>query len=201
MAFLVAMQGRLPEAEEQIARARWIMDEFGEWIWLFFCHTALVSLLRDDPVAAERELRPAYDALKKIGEKSHFSAMAFILADAVYRQGRYEEAEQLTRESEDAAQPNDVQAQIIWRSTRAKVLARRGEFEGAQRLAREAVAFASESDLHLAHADALMDLAEVLELEGEHEAAEAAIHQAIDHYEHKGNVLAADRARAAVTTT
>jgi class 3 adenylate cyclase len=201
MAFLVAMQGRLPEAEEQIARARRIMDEFGEWIWLFFCHTALVSLLRDDPVAAERELRPAYDALKKIGEKSHFSAMAFILADAVYRQGRYEEAEQLTRECEEAAQPNDVQAQIIWRSTRAKVLARRGEFEGAQRLAREAVAFASESDLHLAHGDALMDLGEVLELAGEEEAAAAAIQQAIDLYELKGNVLAANRARALVAAT
>jgi alpha/beta superfamily hydrolase len=76
------------------------------------------------------------------------------------------------------------------------VLARRGEFEAAKRLAREAVAFASESDFHLAHADALMDLGEVLELSGERESPAMAVQEAIHFYELKGNMLAAETARA-----
>ena len=103
-------------------------------------------------------------------------------------QGRYDEAEQLTRECEEAARPNDVHSQILWRSTRAKALARGGALEAAERLAREAIEFAAQSDFHLAHADALTDLAEVLELRGEREAATAASEEAARFYELKGNL-------------
>ena len=196
LAFLVALQQRVDQARELIARGRQVMEELGEWIWLFSIHHGFISLWLGDPIEAEREIRPAYDALKKIGEKSHFSTIAYMLSNAVYTQGRYDEAEQLTRECEDAARPNDGHSQIVWRSTRAKVLARRGEFEAAKRLAREAVAFASESDFHLAHADALMDLGEVLELSGERESPAMAVQEAIHFYELKGNMLAAETARA-----
>ena len=76
------------------------------------------------------------------------------------------------------------------------MIARSGEFEAAERLAIEAVAFAAESDFHLAHADALMDLAEVLELRGDRKAAAAAIGEALRFYELKGNLAASDRGRA-----
>jgi len=196
LALLTAMQRRVDEVREFIARGQQIMEEFGEWVWLFSYHRAQVSLWQGDAAAAEAELRPPYEALKKIGEKSHFSAMVQFLAVAVYAQGRYEEAEQLIRECEEAARSNDVAAQIMWRATRAKVLARRGEFEEAQRLAREAIAFAAGSDFLLDHGDALMDLGEVLKLAGDEENAGAAVRDAIDFYELKGAVIAADRARA-----
>ena len=78
---------------------------------------------------------------------------------------------------------------------RAKILARGGEFDAAREFALAAVAVAADSDFHHAHAEALMDLAEVHCLAGESEAAAAAIEEAIHYYELKGDLLAADRAR------
>jgi ATP/maltotriose-dependent transcriptional regulator MalT len=137
--------------------------------------------------------------LKRIGEKSHFSSLAHALADAVFLQGRYDEAEQLTRECEEASRPNDVHSQVLWRSTRAKVLAHKGDFEAAEELARVSVAFAAESDFHPAHAEALMDLAHVLELRGERAAAARSVEEAISFYELKGNLPQVGRARTVLT--
>jgi tetratricopeptide (TPR) repeat protein len=195
-ATLVAMQGDIAEAKELRARGGTIMNDLGEWIWIASFWWAFISLWEEDPVAAERELRPGYEALKKLGSKSHFSSFAHLLSNAVYAQGRYDEAERLTHECEQASRPNDVHSQILWRSTRAKVLARRGLLEPAELLARQAVEFAATSDFHPAHAEALMDLAEVLNLAGEANTAATAVEEAIRFYELKGNVLAADRARA-----
>jgi ATP/maltotriose-dependent transcriptional regulator MalT len=113
-------------------------------------------------------------------------------------QGRQEEAEELTRECEEAARPNDVHAQIRWRAIRAKVMARKGEFESAEKLAREAVTVAAESDFLNDHADALVDHAEVLRLEGRGAEASSAVGSAVALYEQKGDVVSAAKARAAL---
>ena len=195
-ALLVAMQGRLKEAQQLRARSRKIMTETGEWSWIASLWWAFAYAWTDDPVAAEAELRPSYEALRRLGSKSHFSSLAHALANAVCAQGRYEEAERLTYECEDASSPNDVHSQILWRSTRGKVFAHLGQFEQAEQVAREAVKFAASSDFHPAHAEALMDLAEVLALAGDANAAATAMAEAIRFYELKGNSLAADRARS-----
>jgi class 3 adenylate cyclase/tetratricopeptide (TPR) repeat protein len=195
LASLVAIQGRTGEADEHIARSRAIMNDVGERIWLVSLWWSFVCLWRGDALAAEHELWPGYDALKKLGETSNFSGFSHALANADYMQGRYDEAEQLTRESEHSSRPNDVYSHVHWRSTRAKLLARRGELDAAQRLAREALEFASQSDFHLAHADALLDLGEVLDLAGDAEAAAAAVEHAIHFYAQKGNAVSAARAR------
>ena len=89
-----------------------------------------------------------------------------------------------------------MHSHIIWRSTRAKVLGRRGEFEAALELANDAVAIASEGDFLPAHAGATEDLAKVLYMAGRRHEATAALAEAIRLYERKGNMLAAERARA-----
>ena len=127
--------------------------------------------------------------------KSHFSSQAVMLARLTYAQGRYEETEALTAASERTAQANDVYSQIAWRSTRAKVLARKGELDEAVRLARDAVAIAETSDALIAHADAWLDLAEVLWL-ARREGVADCVDEAISLYEQKENVAAAGRARA-----
>jgi ATP/maltotriose-dependent transcriptional regulator MalT len=121
-----AMQGRIEKAEELVARWRVAVAELGDSIWLFAIHLGFIWLA-DDPVAAERELRPGYEALKRIGEKSHFSSVSGLLARAVCAQGRYDEADRISRESEEAARPNDIHAHILWRTARAQALAERGE--------------------------------------------------------------------------
>ena len=163
------------EADELVARSRVIMNEVGQWIWIVPFWYAFVAVWQGDRAAAERELLLGYEALKKMGEKSHFSSIAHELSSALYLQARYDEAEQLTRECEDATRANDIHSDILWRSTRAKTLAQRGEFEAAEQLGTEALAIASTSDFHQAHADALMDLAEVLALAGNPRAAPALI--------------------------
>ena len=165
-----------------------------EGIWLVSFHLAEASLCRGDTAALEADLRPIYDDLKRIGEKSHFSPIAQLLADAVYLEGRLDEAEQLTLECESAAQANDVHDQIRWRAVRAKVLASRGEFRAAEELAREAAALAEEGDFLFSHGGVLMDLAEVLALSGRHDDAPAVAQEAIRCFGLKGNVVAAEQA-------
>jgi hypothetical protein len=82
----------------------------------------------------------------------------------------------------------------MWRSTRARALTHKGDIESAERLSRDAVAFAAGGDFHLAHADALMDLAEVLEVANQLGAAAEAVREAAHFYELKGNLPQADRA-------
>ena len=109
-----------------------------------------------------------------------------MLAEALYRQGRYEEAEEWAEAVAEAAMENDHEPQVRWRSVRGKVLARRGQFGEAEALAREAVEIAAVTDAHLEHGDAVVDLAEVLELAGKTTETRAALERAIELYERKG---------------
>jgi predicted ATPase/DNA-binding SARP family transcriptional activator len=194
-AFLIAMLGRPDEALAVLARGQKMMEQLGEWIWIYTWHSAAIHLWQGDPVLAEVELRPAYDALKKLGERSHFSTMAHGMATAAYLQGRYDEAEQFTRECEEVAHANDVFSEIIWRSTRAKIRARKGDFDAAATLALDAVALARKGDFHIGTAEALMDMAEVEALAGRPREAAAAIDEALTFCRLKGNLLAEQRAR------
>jgi tetratricopeptide (TPR) repeat protein len=194
-AMLTAMEGDIQEAKRLSAQGRTIMNELGEWIWITSFWLGFIALWDDDPVAAEEELRPGYETLKTLGSTSHFSSLAHALANALYAQGRYDEAERLTHECELASRPNDVHSQILWRSIRAKTLAHSGRLETAELLGRESVELAATSDFHPAHAEALVDLAEVLRLAGDDEGAEAAVDDAVRLYKLKGNVLAISRAR------
>ena len=75
------------------------------------------------------------------------------------------------------------------------MLARRGEHAEAERLAREAVAIGEGTDILDRQGDAHADLAEVLLLSGKAGEATAALEQALDRYERKGNLVMAERMR------
>ena len=111
--------------------------------------------------------------------------------------GRYDEAEQCSRLSEELGADDDVNAQMLWRQARARALAHRGEDAQAPRLARQALALAEQTDDLNGHGDALMDLAEVLELAGEgRDVATASLRRAQAIYLRKGNLAMAGRAQA-----
>jgi tetratricopeptide (TPR) repeat protein len=187
---MTAMQNRFSEAEEYLDQGRRAMAELGEVIWLYW-----LWALMAEPVSGERELRWATELLARIGEKSHYSSTATVLARVMYTQGRYDDAEELCREGRDASRANDIHGQIAWRSTQAKILARRGELATAEKLAYEALAFAEQSDFLNSHAHALVDLAEILTMAGRQTEAASSINSAIDLYEQKGNVALAAQAR------
>lgn len=76
------------------------------------------------------------------------------------------------------------------------MLARRREGEEAERLAREAVALGEATDMLNSQGDAYADLGEVLLVTGKPDEAAAALEQAIERYERKGNVVSTRRAQA-----
>jgi hypothetical protein len=131
-----------------------------------------------------------------MGEKALLSTLAIFLGDAVYAQGRYDEAFGLTQMSREAASPEDVTPQMFWRALRAKVLATRGATSEAESLGRDAVEVGRKADCIDMQGDVLMDLSEVLRLAGRPHAAREAAEEAFSRYRRKGNVVSAGRARA-----
>jgi tetratricopeptide (TPR) repeat protein len=157
-----------------------------------------VELLADAPVAAEAKLRASYETLQAMGEKSVLSTTAAMLAQALEAQEAYREAMHFTEASEQAASPDDLASQVLWRATRGRLLNREGRLAEADALARRAVAIAAETEALNLHAGALMDLAWVLRLNGRASEAASAARDALTLYERKGNVVSAARVRAMV---
>ena len=203
LARLEAMRGNVDRARAHYRRSRAILQEMG---WRL--HAALTSidsgfveLLAGDPVAAERELRGDHEALEEMGERNYISTTRALLAEALYQQGRLDEAERWTRMSEEAAAPDDVSSQFLWRCVRGKVLARRARFVEAERLVREGLAIVGTSDEPDSQAGASMDLAEVLLMAGRPGEAVQAATEALSLFERKGNLVSAARARRAIAAS
>jgi ATP/maltotriose-dependent transcriptional regulator MalT len=196
-----AMLGNFDEARDLISRARGLLEELKLPVWIagpLAQITGWVELMAGDATAAERALRTGFDTLNQIGEISWLSTTAAILAEALYSQGRDDEAEEFAGVTAESAGNDDTYSQIMWRSVRAKVLARRGQADEAQPLARESVDLAEATDfLHL-RAYALMSLSEVLQTGGQFAESEVALREALALCELKGNVAGAQRAREAL---
>jgi ATP/maltotriose-dependent transcriptional regulator MalT len=116
-------------------------------------------------------------------------------AEAVYLQGRYDEAEQLSTLSEQASDPADAYSQVVWQGVRAKILARRGQWDEAEQFARAAVDVAEATDFLSLRWYALMNGAEVFHFLGQAGEASSAIRRAVELAEQKGNLVGAQRAR------
>jgi thioredoxin-like negative regulator of GroEL len=84
---------------------------------------------------------------------------------------------------------------MLWRQVRAKVVARRGEHADGERLAREAVAIGERTDTLNDQGDTHADLAEVLLLAGKPGEAAAALEQALERYQRKGNLVSTQHAQ------
>ena len=95
--------------------------------------TGQVEMLAGDP-ASGRAASGAVPTRRSTGsgEKGNLSTIAAYLAEALYEQERYDEAEELTTVSESMTFADDVTSQIAWRTVRAKVAARKGDLELAE---------------------------------------------------------------------
>ena len=197
---LEAMQARFQLARDLLADGAETLRELG--LNIYAANTAqeafFIEMLAGDPAAAARVLRESYVALTRMGERGFLSTIAALLAQALYALGDYDEAEEFSRASADAAAADDVLSQVLWRAALAKVRARQGELERAEGLAREAVQIVEETDFLNDQANALLDLAEVLRLAGRRDEARAAAEDAARRYEQKANLPSLARARSFV---
>jgi predicted ATPase len=194
-AVLEAMTGEFELARKLLAEGTQAVQELGLPVWaaVIAQETFVVEMLAGNPAAATRTLRESYATLERMGERGFLSTIAGFLAQALYAQGEYDEAERFSRASEAAAASHDVSSQVLWRSSRAKIRARRGDSKQAEALVREAVGIAEATDLLNTQGDALSDLAEVLALAGRGEETAAALEQAAVRYQRKGNRSSLDR--------
>jgi tetratricopeptide (TPR) repeat protein len=198
---LEANLGRFDEARELLGRARALLEEVALVVWLAGGLTQALGwalLLEGKPDVAEQELRHGYETLSTVGEVSFLSTVAGILAEAIYVQDRYDEAERFTRIGEESAGAEDMYSQVLWRSVRAKCVARQGKTTQALVLALESVTLAESTDSFDLRWHALMSQAEVLRLAGRTTEAETALRAAIRAAERKQNLVGAQRGREAL---
>jgi class 3 adenylate cyclase/tetratricopeptide (TPR) repeat protein len=201
LAHLYALGGDFERAREAYRRARAVLEDLGTSVLAasISLDSHAVELVAGDAAAAEGELRRDYEVLDRMGEKYLLSTIAGLLGQVLCEQGRYEEANTMCMITASAAAVDDAQAQALWRSVRAKVLARRnGSGAQAVALAREAVEILRRTDALLWQADALVDLAETLATTGDEGEARHTLDEATGLYELKGSSIAVRRARAAL---
>jgi tetratricopeptide (TPR) repeat protein len=197
LAALRAMAGDVDQARELIREGNEVLGELGGLPSAAACfREALVEMYAGRPDTAERELRRGYERLDEMGERYLLATTAAQLARALHAQGRDGEADAYCEVSARAAAPEDVATHVIWQGVRARVLAGRGLDDDAERLARAAVELAEGTDMLVDRADALIDLAEVMDLGGRADEADRALAVAIDLLEQKGCLAAAERARS-----
>jgi tetratricopeptide (TPR) repeat protein len=190
------MLGRFEEAFAESTEAERIYSDLG----LRFAVAGLlqvtgpVALLAGDPEAAEHVLRRSYEILAGIGAKGYTAAL---LAAALYAQERYQEAAEFVAIAKDPG-THETTTGVRWRAVEAKLRALDGDVDAAVTTAREAASLASKTDALNLHAEALVALAEVLQLAGRDAEAAHAAEQAYAVYAAKGNVAAQEQMRALV---
>jgi predicted ATPase/class 3 adenylate cyclase len=195
-AALEAMTGQFEVARQLLAEGRQEIEELGLNVYAAVIgqEAFYVEMLAGNPEAAVSTLRASYTALEQMGERRELATIAGFLAHALYEHGDLEEAERFSVASENAATPDDIHAQVLWRSARAKVLGRQGEHDSAEAMARSAVRLTEPTDLLNAQGFALLDLADVLALGGRPEEANSVAKEAAKRFERKGNLPSLERA-------
>jgi class 3 adenylate cyclase/tetratricopeptide (TPR) repeat protein len=202
LSLVYAYAGRLADARAAITRIQSVHDRSAAKIrWAMGATSAgHVEQIAGDAAAAEHHLREAYQIYRAIGEQGYLGTVAGVLAEALYAQGRLEEARQMTEEVQAAAAPGDIDAQARWRSVRAKVLARRGQVPAAQVLLDEAAALVSPTSWAALQAETLLARAEVARLAGDSGQAETSLHAALRISQDRHATILSDRAAAALAS-
>ena len=198
LAHLNAMSGKVDMARQLYRASRSTFDELGAQVLAASSafDSGDVEMLVGDLSAAEHEFRRGFDQLLEMGEKNFLSTTVGLLAQCLYLQGRFDEAEDMAEISKNAAAPDDLESQALWRGVKAKVLAQNRLFGEAEELSREAVELIGTTDSPIMTAGTLMDRAEVLELAGERQDAVSLIETAVALYDGKGDLVSSERARA-----
>jgi tetratricopeptide (TPR) repeat protein len=130
---LYAYQGRFADARAAITRSQAVLARLGAKPALAesAIPAALVGLHTGDPALAERYAREGYQAVRALGERGQYvNGLAGLLAEALYAQGRFDEARQTIEQALEAP----VTGGDDMLSLQARLLARDGQFAEAREL-------------------------------------------------------------------
>jgi tetratricopeptide (TPR) repeat protein len=194
----LALLGRVDEAKPFLDAAIKAHEDLGQRMAaLSLRGFALGSaeVTRENWTGAVREVRAACDAFQALGEKAAFSTLAGMLSLAMYETGELDDAYRYTELSVEAASPDDLASQYMWRAGRALVLAAWGRGDEALEYANEAVRVAEGTQGLMWWCDTYMARGEVYRLLGMREEAAADFRRSAELYEKKEAPLHAARAR------
>jgi tetratricopeptide (TPR) repeat protein len=188
----LAMLGCFDEARAILTEARADLTERGGRQLLAAITgftSASVEECAGDHAAAAAYAATGIRLFEEVGDQSRQSTVAGFMAQALYALDRLDEADASAGYAARLGASDDTTTQVLWRQVKAKVLARRGRHAEAEPLAHEAVAIGEGTDMLNLQGDAYADLAAVLLLAGKPDEARAALEQALDRYERKGNLV------------
>jgi tetratricopeptide (TPR) repeat protein len=137
----------------------------------------------------------AWHGLSEAGEHGFRSTIGTMLAEALARLGRIDEAELLIDESGRLAVEDDAATEVGVARARAHVAAVRGLHEEAIAFTREAIGLADATDYLEERADLYLTLGEALLAAGRAEEAADALRTATELAEQKGSIALAEHAR------
>lgn len=120
------------------------------------------------------------------------------LGEAAFLQGRLDEAERRIERGRELSADDDVFNFLKWALVAVRLRAERGDLAAAEEIARDAVERADPGEFPEDAAEAHLALADVLRRTGDAQGARAAVTEAVELFERKGNVVGAGRARAAL---
>jgi len=197
LAQLEAMRGDFDLARKRVGRARDMLTELGGSVLAASTSidAAEVELLAGDPVAAEARLRDDQPMLEAMGADYLLSTVCALLAQALCEQGRLDEAEASLAVTRELADEDDIESQAYLRRISAEIAVARGEGANAVEMARDARDVLRDADAPVLLADALVTLARALIAAGDEQAGRAALDEAIEAYDAKGDSVDASKAR------
>jgi DNA-binding SARP family transcriptional activator/tetratricopeptide (TPR) repeat protein len=197
MGHFKAMLGDFERARELVAHAQHVLRErlrLPRPRLFVGLRTAEVEVLAGNPEAAERALRPALDVALMVGDREQASLIAAELSLLLSRRGASDEAARAATLAADQAPAESVSAQALAGAARARVLLGSGDHRVAERFAREAIKPVPDDMLNL-RASLLVGLAEILLAAGRHDEAQPVSAEAVQLYERKRNLVAAQSFR------
>jgi class 3 adenylate cyclase/tetratricopeptide (TPR) repeat protein/type II secretory pathway predicted ATPase ExeA len=201
LAVLDAMDGRPDDARDRWRQSKDRLAEVGLILGVAVVqmYYAFIELLAEQPDEAIPEVTDACATFERIGERGRLSTAAALLARLLCELGLDEESARYAEISQDAASPDDVVSQVLWRGVRARLLARAGARQ-AEELAGTGVEMVRHTDFLMLHGDALCARADVLARLGRPGQAVADLEEAAVLFERKGIRPAVGGVRRALHT-
>ena len=198
LATIYAMVDRPDEATARVERSLAAFEELGQGRWVADGnHTAgLVSWLGGDAETAEPAIRAAHDWYERRGEVLELALSSIDLAHVLLDLDRLNDATEMADVSSSSAPPYDLEAQIGWRTAKAKIFARSGRHAEALALVREAMDLVSGTEFLNLEGSTFRDTADVLARAGRTAEAAEAAGAALVRYQRKGNRVGTRRIEA-----
>jgi DNA-binding SARP family transcriptional activator len=198
LAVLEAMDGRFDDARRHLAEARIGREEFadqGTIVTSWSAEAAMVELLAGEPGRAEEILVASLEVLESGDDAGWLATNLGWLAEAQYRQARFEAALRSSERALSLSPHGYLTAVTVAGRAHAKALAQAGRFDEARARAVESADLLAATDALDERGEAAAAAAEVLTLAGDTTGARRSAADAIAFFEQKGNTVSAARVR------